>query len=354
MSRPTPADVLGLYERERRDPTAPAVVRDLFADPWGMHPDYLAVILTASWARAGAVGWPLIDLPRGDWTAMFEAVGYLRNGFRAEQTRPREPVTLYRGATPAYRDGLSWTTREADARFYAGRHPGGRLFTLNADPAWLLARISGNVFAPGGEYVVNAPEHAVTPLEPTERAAPARVLFVCLGNVCRSPLAAMILRARAAEEHVPVTVASAGMTARNGDPMDPGTLALAARYGLDGTGHRARRLMHCDLTRFDRIVALDARAGAHLRFLAQHTPGSAEIDVRPVVNPWRLPERYQDRAREEIEAICRDVLATLPTATVTSRHEPDPRGTITEADLDRARSALLRRRDRERDEPTCA
>lgn len=337
MTRPTPADLVGLYERERRDPTPPAVVRDLFAEPWGTHPDYLAVILMASWARgAGPDGWPLIDLPRADWITMFESVGYLRNGFRAERMRPREPMTLYRGATPAYRDGLSWTTREADARFYAERHPGGRLYTLEADPAWLLARISGNVFAPGGEYVVNAPEHAVTPLETTERAASARVLFVCLGNVCRSPLAAMILRARAAEEHMPATVASAGLTAREGEPMDPGTRTVAERCGLDGTTHRARRLSPRDLTRYDRIVALDARAGGHLRLLAKHTPRSAEIDVRPVVNPWHLPDRFQERAREEIEGICRDVLASLPRSD--AEPEPTARRKITAADLERARA----------------
>lgn len=160
--KPSPTDLIALYERERRDPTPPAAVRDLFADPWGLRIDYLAVILMASWARgAGPNGWPLIALPRAEWVAMFESVGYLHNGFRAEAHRPREPITLYRGATPAYRDGLSWTTREADARFYAGRHPDGRMYTLDADPAWLLARITGNVFAPGGEYVVNAPADAI-------------------------------------------------------------------------------------------------------------------------------------------------------------------------------------------------
>lgn len=338
MRNPSPADLIALYERERRDPTPPAAVRDLFADPWGLHIDYRAVILMASWARgAGPNGWPLISLPRADWIAMFESVGYLHNGFRTEARRPREPITLYRGATPAYRDGLSWTTREADAKFYAGRHPHGRMYTLNADPAWLLARINGNVFAPGGEYVVNAPASAIREIDAPARDAPPRILFVCLGNICRSPLAEVILRALAAEEGVPVIVESAGVSARGGELMDTGTLAVAERHGLDGSAHRARQFSHRDLTRFDRIVALDSRAGGHLRYLARYATSRAEIDVRPVLNPWRLPDRFHESAREEIEGICRDVLATLP------RPAPEPEcehGKITAADLEHARAAL--------------
>lgn len=170
-----PGDLLRLYSRESRDPTPPHLVRDLFADPWGTPLDVLGVVLAASWARGaggGAVGWPLLALPRADWLAMFDRVGYLHNGFRVPAMRPRESIRLYRGSTHKHRRGLSWTTREADARFYAGRYRGapGFVYEIEAPPSWLLARFSPSLFAPGGEYVVNVPKGAVRLLDADEGA----------------------------------------------------------------------------------------------------------------------------------------------------------------------------------------
>ncbi|KAA9143542.1 hypothetical protein F6B41_25490 [Microbacterium lushaniae] len=311
--RPSPGDLLGLYERERRDPTPRAALRDLFAEPWGTHPDYLGIILMASWARPDVTGWPLIDLPRKEWLAMFERVGYLHNGFRSEQMRPNKPLTLYRGATHAYRRGLSWTTHEPDARFYAERYRGepGHVYAIDAEPSWLLARVSGNPLAPGGEYVVNAPKGSVRLLDPPAAApsSPLRVMFVCRGNICRSPLAALILRRMADEAGVPVEIASSGVAARPGDPMDPGSLACAERHGLDGSGHAARRLaLPADLARSDVFVVLDSGAGPAVNFAANFTRSQARVLVEPVVNPWRRDRSTHERAWSRIETICADVL----------------------------------------------
>jgi low molecular weight protein-tyrosine phosphatase len=68
------------------------------------------------------------------------------------------------------------------------------------------------------------------------------ILFVCEGNVCRSPLAAALLQRALQVGHSPVTVDSAGTRALVGRPADSTTAALAHRAGLDLGDHRGRQL----------------------------------------------------------------------------------------------------------------
>ena len=88
------------------------------------------------------------------------------------------------------------------------------------------------------------------------------VLFVCTGNVCRSPMAQFLLHAAAGEA---LTVTSAGMHALVGEAMDPPSAAVLAERGIDASGHRARQFeipmaSHSDLvltaerTHRDRIL----------------------------------------------------------------------------------------------------
>ncbi|GAA3608870.1 arsenate reductase/protein-tyrosine-phosphatase family protein [Microlunatus ginsengisoli] len=68
------------------------------------------------------------------------------------------------------------------------------------------------------------------------------ILFVCEGNVCRSPLAAALLSRAFGEAGIGLAVGSAGTRALVGRPVDESTAALAERAGLDLSEHRARRL----------------------------------------------------------------------------------------------------------------
>jgi len=68
-----------------------------------------------------------------------------------------------------------------------------------------------------------------------------RVLFVCTGNTCRSPLAAAALRAELGSDASRVEVSSAGVAASEGQPASAGTRDVAARAGIDLSSHRSRR-----------------------------------------------------------------------------------------------------------------
>ena len=87
-----------------------------------------------------------------------------------------------------------------------------------------------------------------------------KVLFVCMGNICRSPTAhgvfARYLRERAPE--LDVEVDSAGTHDYHvGSPPDPRAIAAAARRGVDLTAQRARVVKVADFQRHDLIVAMD-------------------------------------------------------------------------------------------------
>src|SRR5438046_345072 len=69
-----------------------------------------------------------------------------------------------------------------------------------------------------------------------------RVLFVCTGNTCRSPLAAIALRAELGDDAAHIEVASAGTAASPGQPASEGTQRVAAADGFDLSAHRARPL----------------------------------------------------------------------------------------------------------------
>lgn len=74
-----------------------------------------------------------------------------------------------------------------------------------------------------------------------ERDAWFRVLFVCSGNTCRSPMAAAALIAELGPDAARVEVVSAGTSAREGEPASAGSIEVTRAQGIDLSGHRARR-----------------------------------------------------------------------------------------------------------------
>lgn len=97
----------------------------------------------------------------------------------------------------------------------------------------------------------------------------ASVLFVCLGNICRSPLAEAAFRQAAAQAGLPAEADSAGVGNWHiGKPPDLRAQAVALRHGIDISGYRARQVQPADFVRFDHIFALDRDNLSVLRRLA--------------------------------------------------------------------------------------
>ncbi len=87
-----------------------------------------------------------------------------------------------------------------------------------------------------------------------------RILFVCMGNICRSPTAEGVFRKLVQERapHLQVEIDSAGTHAYHvGEPPDRRAIAAAARRGIDLSGLRARIVDEADFEGFDLLVAMD-------------------------------------------------------------------------------------------------
>src|SRR5262245_34127833 len=99
-----------------------------------------------------------------------------------------------------------------------------------------------------------------------------RILFVCLGNICRSPTAEGVLRDVAAREFpgLPLFVDSAGTANYHaGEPPDRRTVAAARRRGYEISGLRARQVAASDFESFDYILAMDRANLAELTSMAR-------------------------------------------------------------------------------------
>ena len=107
---------------------------------------------------------------------------------------------------------------------------------------------------------------------PREHGTPYRVCLVCLGNICRSPMAETVLRAELAAAGLDgaVVVDSAGTGDWHvGDAMNSGARAALTSRGFDGSAHRARQIEPSWLPRRDLVLAMDARNLADLRRMAR-------------------------------------------------------------------------------------
>jgi protein-tyrosine phosphatase len=106
---------------------------------------------------------------------------------------------------------------------------------------------------------------------PRDPDAPYRVCLVCLGNICRSPMAETVLRAALDEAGLAgaVTVDSSGTGDWHvGEQMYPQARQALARRGYDGSAHRARQYEASWLDDRDLVLAMDARNLATLRRMA--------------------------------------------------------------------------------------
>ncbi|MGB9887312.1 MAG: low molecular weight protein arginine phosphatase [Moorellales bacterium] len=140
----------------------------------------------------------------------------------------------------------------------------------------------------------------------------SRILFVCTGNTCRSPMAAAWaeawLRSRGVEG---VSVESAGVGACEGQPASPEACLVMAEKGLDLRPHRARRLREELLAEADLVLTMTAAQRESLRrlwpqyagrifSLKEYAAGEEQLDSYDVADPIGKGEEEYRRCAEEL------------------------------------------------------
>ena len=149
------------------------------------------------------------------------------------------------------------------------------------------------------------------------------VLMVCMGNLCRSPLAEVVLRRKLAVAGLAdrVRVDSAGTHADRGSPADLRALAVAAKRGYSMDKLRSRRLVDTDFTQFEWVVAMDDDNLTNLRDLCppeSHDRLHLLLElapradgVREVPDPYYGAENSFEHVIDLLETACDALVAQV-------------------------------------------
>ncbi|MFC5714086.1 low molecular weight protein-tyrosine-phosphatase [Thalassorhabdus alkalitolerans] len=132
------------------------------------------------------------------------------------------------------------------------------------------------------------------------------VLFVCLGNICRSPMAEAVFKKKVQEAGLSskITVDSAGTGHWHiGNPPHEGTISILTKNNIEAAGLQARQLKKKDLSEFEYIIAMDAENLGNIRALAGHSNTgeiSRLLDYDPASPGEDVPDPYFTGNFEEV------------------------------------------------------
>jgi len=146
-----------------------------------------------------------------------------------------------------------------------------------------------------------------------------KVLFVCLGNICRSPMAEFVFRDMVQKQGLEdrFSVASAATSTEElGNPVHPGTQRRLAREGISTRGKTAVQLTRRDYQRYDYLIGMEQRnLSGMLRILGSDPAGKVHrlLDFtdrpRDIADPWYTGDF--DRTYDDVVEGCRGLLEHL-------------------------------------------
>jgi protein-tyrosine phosphatase len=130
-----------------------------------------------------------------------------------------------------------------------------------------------------------------------------RVLVVCVGNICRSPIAEFVFRHRLANDRI--TVESAGLAALVGNPVDPLAEAVLAEHGLTAASHIARQVSPALIDAADIVLVMDKRHVSAIHAQAPHARGKTFLlgrwqGDRAVPDPYGKPKAEFSRTYDMV------------------------------------------------------
>ena len=146
-----------------------------------------------------------------------------------------------------------------------------------------------------------------------------KVLMVCLGNICRSPIAEGVLRHKSEQQGLNIEVDSAGTAAYHvGEQPDSRMQLTAQNHGIDISGQRARQFSFDDFDRFDVIYAMDGSNYQNIISLAENDEDRDKVklllnEYKPgadmsVPDPWHGGSEGFERVFQLVDAACDNII----------------------------------------------
>lgn len=150
-----------------------------------------------------------------------------------------------------------------------------------------------------------------------------RLIFVCWGNICRSPMGERVAQRWLLDAGLDAVVTSAGVSSEEvGNPMDHRAQAVLRRHGYSHAGHRAHRITRAEIEDAELVVGFEA---IHLDRMRKAAPGASNLflltdfdpDAVPgsgVDDPWYGPQEGFEATLAAIEAAMTGVVDRIRTA----------------------------------------
>ena len=146
-----------------------------------------------------------------------------------------------------------------------------------------------------------------------------KILMVCLGNICRSPMAEGILQHKAGKAGLNWEVESAGTNGyHTGEPPHYLSIKVAAQNGIDISTQRSRKFTAADFEQYDKIYAMAEDVLDDMKMIAKNKFDANKVDLllnelypdqnRDVPDPWSGPERGYHEVFALIEKACEQII----------------------------------------------
>ncbi|MES1220435.1 MAG: low molecular weight protein-tyrosine-phosphatase [Bacteroidota bacterium] len=152
-----------------------------------------------------------------------------------------------------------------------------------------------------------------------------KILMVCLGNICRSPMAEGILQDKAFKAGLKWSVKSAGTNGYHiGEAPHRLSQKVALQHGIDISQQRARKFVPADFDHFDKIYAMAGDVLDEMKYIAKNKYNESKVDLlmnelypgknRDVPDPWYGPEPGYHEVFDMMNAACDKIIEKAATA----------------------------------------